>query len=92
MKEYQSIIIELNNKVNDLETKSNDHKSQLASLAAGVAGAMTAIKVSETRSNKATQNEISKLDRKLSKNINNVQSNLTAELNKLKKESESSAK
>ena len=83
IQEQQNVIISLNRRVNDLEKKTGQHVTQIATLVASVAAASAAVEESEKRVTKSFQYDLQKLDQKTTKKANDITTEYRSEVTKL---------
>jgi ABC-type cobalamin transport system ATPase subunit len=83
IQEQQNVIISLNRRVNDLEKKTGQHVTQIATLVASVAAASAAVEESEKKVTKSFQYDLQKLDQKTTKKANDITTELRSGVTKL---------
>lgn len=85
MKEYQSVIKSLNQRVHELESHSAAQAAALSSLEASVQAGATALKLSEARSEKTAKDLLYRLEQKVNRNTSAL-STTNGELSRLQRQ------
>jgi len=84
VKEQQGVIQMLHQRTHDLENSLTEQNNRLVGVCEGLRKAIVAVEAAEARSSKAHREEISKLDAKAAKGINQVITDMHSEIAKLK--------
>lgn len=84
VKEQQDVILKLHQRTHDLENKLTEQNNRLTGVCEGLRNAIVAVEIAEARSSTAYREEISKLDSKAAKGINQVVTDMHGEIAKLK--------